>query len=130
MDGICRSPFHVTKSIAGGFCYWLTRLAAPPVSKKPLRPRDSAASVVAMRRTVTALVTTALLMGGALIAPSAAHAVNPCSEPGISQMKKCKTMTVNGITGRGCCKKKSSGNVKCCVIDPDTGQKLCKTKKK
>ena len=45
-------------------------------------------------------------------------------------MKKCKVMTVKGVTGRGCCKKKSSGKVKCCVTDPDTGQKLCKTKKK
>lgn len=108
----------------------LTRRAAPPMSQKPVRPRDPTASVLAMRRTATALVTTALLLGGALIAPSAALAANPCSEPGISQMKKCKVMTVKGVTGRGCCKKKSSGKVKCCVTDPDTGQKLCKTKKK
>lgn len=83
-----------------------------------------------MRKAAIALATTALLMGGGLVAPTAANAANACLEPGISQMKKCKTMTVKGVTGRGCCKKKSSGRVKCCVTDPDTGQKLCKTKKK
>ena len=83
-----------------------------------------------MKRIATVLVTSALLMGGALIAPSAAQAADPCAKLGISQMKKCKVLTVKGVTGRGCCKKKSSGKVKCCVTDPSTGQKLCKTKKK